>query len=163
MPPFRHLLVTSHQSCVAVSEARVDGAALYRIDHDSDDSFLEGAPVSDEDVDDREGIVHKVAARHKQVGDGVIRGAVGLVLVDVKSVVCVQYHTDVVRLHGVVESLVRIDRHVRGPRRIGVVQDENDDAANDAHDVLLELTGSWSAVKRLVLLVLTRRTMLASP
>jgi len=58
-------------------------------------------------------------------------------------VVVVEHHGDVVRVHCVVEGLVRVDRHVRGPKGVGVIHDEDDDATDKASDILLELTGDY--------------------
>ena len=43
-------------------------------------------------------------------------------------------------MHLIVKCPVRVDGHVRGPKRILVVHDEDDDASDDTHDILLELT-----------------------
>jgi hypothetical protein len=53
-------------------------------------------------------------------------GGVSLVLVDVHLIVCVERHAD---------------RHIRGPKRVLVVHDEDGDASDDTHDILLKLTG----------------------
>jgi hypothetical protein len=126
---------------VTVLEARVDRPAPDCVDYHPDKGLLERTPVSDKDVHDRESVVDKVATRHEKVCDRIIGGAVSLVLVDVHLIVCVERHADVVRLHLIVECPVRVDRHIRGPKRILVVHDEDDDASDDTHDILLELTG----------------------
>lgn len=141
-PPLRNLLVSSHHSCVTILEARVDGPAPDCVDYHPDKRLLERTPVPDKDVHDRERVVHKVTTRHEKVCDRVIGGAISLVLVDVDLVICVECHANVVRLHLVVECPVRVDGHVRGPKRVLVVHDEDEDASDDTHDILLELTST---------------------
>ena len=59
--PFRDLFVLPHHSNVAVIEAGIVRLTLQRGGDDTTKGLLHGSPVLDGHVDEREGVVDKVA------------------------------------------------------------------------------------------------------
>jgi hypothetical protein len=139
-PPLRDLVIFSHHSGLAILEACVDGLALPSVNNHPDKSLLERTPILDKDRDDRKGIVHKGGTRHKKICHSVIGRPISLRLVDVDLVICREHGANVIRLHLIVKCRVGVNRHIRGPRHISIVHNEDDEAGDDAHNILLELS-----------------------
>jgi hypothetical protein len=138
-PPLRDFLIFSHHSGLAILEACVDGLALPSVNNHPHKSLLERIPVLDKDIDDRKGIVHIGGTRHKKVCNSVIGRPISLIIVDINLVVCREHGANVIRLHFIVKCRVGVNRHIRGPRHISIVHNEDDEAGDDAHNMLLEL------------------------
>jgi hypothetical protein len=139
-PPLRDLLIFSHHSGLAILEACVDGLALPSVNNHPDKSLLERTPILDKDIDDRKGIVHIGGTRHEKVCHSVIGRPISLIRVDVDFVICRKHRANVIRLHLIVECRVGVNGHIRGPRHISIVHNENDEAGDYAHNILLELS-----------------------
>jgi hypothetical protein len=142
-------LIFSHHSGLTILEACVDGLALPSVNNHPNKSLLERAPVLDKDIDDRKGIVHISGTRHKKVCNSVIGRPISLIIVDINLVVCREHGANVIRLHSIVKCRVGVNRHIRGPRHISIVHNEDDEAGDDAHNILLELRkkGAFMAVE----------------